>query len=803
MCCRNSGLREINDEGESFMKKSLFRWAALLALCLGLLTVTAFAAMPSVRVSGTTLTYDGNPVYAIMDSEGVLTTEGADSTNYDVKFEAVNQVPTLTLRGAVVNGIYSAWKDTLVISGEGSGNILTDGIDVAGGSVLLEGSIQSVTDPDGAAIQAGGDVTINGTVEELAGRFGAIYTIGLYDEESSFVGGDVIIRGSVGELTGTGYTGNSIATFGICFRISAAGNIEICETAQVGDVRCSDWNPESGPQGGSGLSAEKDLVIDGTVGSITGKEHGLYAGGDILIRGAVGDVAVKSRAGCGLYACGSLELTKGAQVGDVLCGDQGDGIAQNSHGVYGGREVSLAGTAGDISGNYTGIYSEGDIVISGTVGSISANENLSRAIDCADSLEIARGAQVKSITGDWHAICAGDSVTIAGAVTGTVSSADNDAIYADRGDISISGKMGEITCSGTNAAIEASAGSVTISGTVGNISSGFNTIGARGSVTISGKTGNITGSGVAIGAGGSADAAVLISGTVGNITGGNRSAVESVIRSTGDVEITEDAILGKISGATYSIWAAGDVTIAGGDEPRIMETISNYEGDGTGTVTVSGTVQLGGSLSDRDLIAEGLVVLEGGTITALHGDLYTLNGILNDGTLVIPYVNMEAMREDPYGIYLLRNLQAGYDPASTGKVTVTDVGDLRWDGTEWLCWGGCVDEDHNNRCDVCKRIIATTVSYWETREDGGTTVQLDGKIEKLAEVGGGVAVFAVSYDGQGRMTDIVCGTVSFEDMGGAWMTPILSFEQTLQAGWNIFLPDVWEFKPLCNRILLQ
>ncbi|MBQ5794870.1 MAG: hypothetical protein IIW14_02635, partial [Kiritimatiellae bacterium] len=189
----------------------------------------------------------------------------------------------------------------------------------------------------------------------------------------------------------------------------------------------------------------------------------------------------------------------------------------------------------------------------------------------------------------------------------------------------------------------------------------------------------------------------------------------------------------KISGATYSIWATGDISIAGGDEPRIMETISNYDGYGSDTVTVGCAVQLGGTLSDRDLITEKLIVLEGGTITAPHGDIYAFDGasgddILNDGTLVIPHVNMDALRENPDDINYLNHLKAGYDPVSTGKVTVTDVGDLRWDGEEWLCYDGCTDEEEpTNRCDVCKRIIATTVSYWENREDGGTTVQLDGK----------------------------------------------------------------------------
>ena len=283
------------------MKKTMVRWVALLALCVGLLTVTAFAAAPTVNVSGVTLTCDGEPVYAITDSDGALTCEGADAGNYNIKFELENQVPTLTLRDATVNRIYSAWEETLVISGEGDETVLADGINVPYGSVVLNGSIQSVTNSDGAAIQTDGNVTINGTVEELAGRFGAIYTIGLYDEESSFVGGDVIIRGSVGALTGTGYAGSVVR---------AAGSIEICEIAQVGDVLCSDWDPEDGPQSGRGFEAEKDLVIDGAVGRITGKEHGLYAGENILIRGTVGMLPSKAAQAAACMPVAALNLRK-------------------------------------------------------------------------------------------------------------------------------------------------------------------------------------------------------------------------------------------------------------------------------------------------------------------------------------------------------------------------------------------------------------------------------------------------------------------------------------------------------------
>jgi predicted secreted Zn-dependent protease len=82
------------------MKKRMLSLLCVLALCLGLLPVTALAAGPNtVYVGGVELVGSSDKiVYATTNENGEVITEGATADNYNIKWDG----STLTLHGATI-----------------------------------------------------------------------------------------------------------------------------------------------------------------------------------------------------------------------------------------------------------------------------------------------------------------------------------------------------------------------------------------------------------------------------------------------------------------------------------------------------------------------------------------------------------------------------------------------------------------------------------------------------------------------------------------------------------------------------
>ena len=94
------------------MKKRFLSLLCVLALCLGLLPVTSLAAgSNTVYVGGVALTGSSeNIVYATTNENGEVTTEGATTDNYNIKWDG----STLTLRGATIKNELYADQDPLI-----------------------------------------------------------------------------------------------------------------------------------------------------------------------------------------------------------------------------------------------------------------------------------------------------------------------------------------------------------------------------------------------------------------------------------------------------------------------------------------------------------------------------------------------------------------------------------------------------------------------------------------------------------------------------------------------------------------
>jgi hypothetical protein len=91
-------------KGGNNMKNRILCLFMIMALCLILLPATAMAADSTIIVGGQLLSGSTDtPAYAKTDTAGTVSTEGADETNYNIKWDG----STLTLYNAAISGAYS------------------------------------------------------------------------------------------------------------------------------------------------------------------------------------------------------------------------------------------------------------------------------------------------------------------------------------------------------------------------------------------------------------------------------------------------------------------------------------------------------------------------------------------------------------------------------------------------------------------------------------------------------------------------------------------------------------------------
>ena len=125
-------------------KPAMAMMMAVVMLC-GMLPATVFAATDSFTVAGTNIEDGSNVTYWLCDAvNGTITGEGADESNYQVKYDPATT--TITLNGATIGG------NGIRLDDRGSFNI-----------VLAEGTTNRVTSVTGSAFAcAYGSIVISG-----------------------------------------------------------------------------------------------------------------------------------------------------------------------------------------------------------------------------------------------------------------------------------------------------------------------------------------------------------------------------------------------------------------------------------------------------------------------------------------------------------------------------------------------------------------------------------------------------------------------------------------------------------------
>jgi len=365
---------------------------------------------------------------------------------------------------------------------------------------------------------------------------------------------------------GIEYTGTGTLTV----KISGSGNT-ITGTDGIkssGSISLNvGWDSITGTNG-AGISAENDIVIDGTDkvgGTITGTGCGIYAGEDITIKCKMGAVTGTDY---GVFAGGDITIESVADVSSIT--------AQLGNGIN-------AGTYGDIT-------------ITGKVGSITAAQKR-----CISAKNVTISGEVGDITGSTYGIYAGNSVSITGKVGNIKVEREDDnysyGIYAGV-NVAISGEVGDITVTA------AAAGAYGIyAKTDIEINNTEDNKQALGNVTATAAEGKKA-YGLYAGGGGNLFAVWLKSGKIGAITGG--------IEAVGNVQLA-----GTIAGKIDSINASGGI-IFGCDLTDGVEIgkIVSHGGEIVITRIVgNGNNKIGEIISETDIVA-------------IAGDVYSAIGLI-------------------------------------------------------------------------------------------------------------------------------------------------------------------------------
>ena len=292
-------------------------------MTLALLPVTALAGWRAeVYVGGICLSLsdEDDKAYAVVDSAGTVTTDGASESNYDVKFEAVRDpdtyesVATLTLNDFhyTGSGICLPYDMYYSIYTEHDINIVLIGNNTAAnlGAESANGSY---------GIFCGGKLTISGNGSLTAAGSHSITTSHSVESIGIYVGYDLTIES--GTITATGGNipyaeGNG--SIGIC----AGGNVAI----QAGTVNATGGT--SGELSAGFYCSGGDLIISGssTLTANGGAARGSYGlkvdsngidGGNLIIEGGTitatgGDLVIEAENySTGIYAAVSVTINNG------------------------------------------------------------------------------------------------------------------------------------------------------------------------------------------------------------------------------------------------------------------------------------------------------------------------------------------------------------------------------------------------------------------------------------------------------------------------------------------------------------
>lgn len=287
------------------MKRRMLSILCALALCLGLLPATAWAAAPTTLTVGGTDVLSGSYWLTNAD-DGTLTDDGASESDYNVKYDSATG--TLTLKDATINGtattgyvgagIYAVGDLTIVL--EGSSTVT--GADAGG-----NGSNSIRVDYGNLTIQGGGSLTAQGAETSSGSSYG-IFVIGSFTQQSGSVtaiGGDVsgsynstglyVSDGTVtaqdGTLTATGgdTSGRSYGISMLSPSSVTVGSAAVTATGGTGNYSYGLYVNPSSPSVSPSVTLSGSGSLTARSGSATKTAGGIYFD---ITRGSTGSVTV-------------------------------------------------------------------------------------------------------------------------------------------------------------------------------------------------------------------------------------------------------------------------------------------------------------------------------------------------------------------------------------------------------------------------------------------------------------------------------------------------------------------------------
>lgn len=280
------------------MKKRLLSLLCVLALCLGLLPVTALAAgSNTVYVGGVALAGSSDGiVYATTNESGEVVKDGANSNNYNIKWDG----STLTLHDATIQKeLYASDLPLSDIAGAAIGVINQSGD--AGLTVQLEGNNKIEGVSTGLRVRSSGgnaalNITGNGTlvvnsnyptiqVTSIGGNaalsienakvtatssYSNVVTVESNSSENSTLtvnGGGLIATAQSNNVSGIRLRGTS-DTGGSSPTVTVSNNAIVRANGSAGGITS---DSSTGVQYGTGSSTTGGIVFDGTEGTVYGE----------------------------------------------------------------------------------------------------------------------------------------------------------------------------------------------------------------------------------------------------------------------------------------------------------------------------------------------------------------------------------------------------------------------------------------------------------------------------------------------------------------------------------------------------
>lgn len=281
------------------MKKRIISILCALALCLGLLPTVALADNPTTLTVGGTNVLDGGCWKT--NESGILTTEGASESDYNVKYDSATG--TLTLKDATINGTNTIYRVGAGIYAEGDLTIVLEGSSTVKGVQDPNGESQSIRVSENLTIQGGGSLTAQGAETSSGSSYG-IFVIGSFTQQG-------------GSVTASG--GNVSGNYNSTGLYVSDGTV----TVQGGTLTATGGTTGSGSYGISMFSSVtvNDAIVTATGG--TGKySYGLHIQSSSPSVTISGSSSLTARSGTATYRAGGIYfLNPFGSAGSVTVGE--------------------------------------------------------------------------------------------------------------------------------------------------------------------------------------------------------------------------------------------------------------------------------------------------------------------------------------------------------------------------------------------------------------------------------------------------------------------------------------------------